>query len=300
MKTNRFRHLLLTYFTFTRAEKHAALFLTALLILLQTSLWVRSYIVTPVSPSIAAPPEIQDHRFRKDNKLEDYAQIEKPVSVPTAFFPFDPDTAGLTTLIKLGLSEKQAASFVRFREKTGGFDSVDQLSKVRVLRPELLEQWKPWLQFHPKKCTETSSEHFRSAVLQQKKLIDINHADTTLLTELPFIGGGRARAIVNYRNRLGGYVKKEQLLDLKIIPDSVFRIIEPKISCDGLVFRPLDINHTPADSLRHPYLPKPLARIIVNYREQHGPYSSLRDLEKLPLLEAEILTKLAPYLKVNP
>ena len=43
-------------------------------------------------------------------------------------------------------------------------------------------------------------------------IIDINTADTTLLKQLPGIGGAFAKWIVNYREKLGGYCETEQLL----------------------------------------------------------------------------------------
>jgi competence ComEA-like helix-hairpin-helix protein len=144
-----------------------------------------------------------------------------------------------------------------------------------------------------------TSHGFESGRKERPKL-NINTADTTLLMDLPFIGSGRARAIVNYRNRLGGFFRVEQLKEVRAIPDSVYAIIEARIYCDGKVFRQLAINSLPADSLRHPYLSKQSARLIVNFREQHGPLRSIADLEKLPLLDAEILTKIAPYIYFNP
>ncbi|MFN8154497.1 MAG: helix-hairpin-helix domain-containing protein [Bacteroidia bacterium] len=302
MKTNRIRHFILSCFTYTRAEKHAALFLTGLLLLLQSALWIRYWLSPPVLTT-SLPPPFESPGQQKVAQVHS-SQKSQSVKEVEAFFPFDPDTAGEATLVLMGLSPKQAASMIRFREKAGGFHSQDDLAAVRVLRPELLEKWKPWLRFsetpHPK--TTVDAPAFKQSVEKARKimLVEINRADTSQLMDLPFIGAGRARAIVNYRNKLGGYVRKEQLLEIKIIPDSVYEIIAPRVSCDGLVFRQLDINHAPVDSLRHPYLPKPMARIIVSYREQHGAYKSQTDLEKLPLGEAEILTKLAPYLKFNP
>ena len=295
MKTNRVRHFFLTYFTYTRAEKHAALFLTGILLVLQTTLWFRYYQQGATTRQTVIVPR----EFQKEKKNTTFSEEQKPARPERQFFLFDPDTAGILTLQQLGLTERQAESMIRFREKINGFHSAMEVSKVKVLREDLFKQWEPWMRFS-KKPEKASAEVINHRGVPQSKSIEINTADTSRLMELPFIGSGRARAIVNYRNRLGGFVRKEQLLEINIIPDSVYKIICNKVTCDGLVFRRMDINHAPADSLKHPYLTRSLARIIVNYREQHGPFTSVNDLEKLPLLEAEILTKLAPYLKINP
>lgn len=295
MKTNRMRHVLLTWFTFTRAEKHAAVLLTGVLLILQGILFFRNHHATAREIDVAEPAA----------GYTTVSALKKPerTARDRAWVCFDPDTATVSTLVQMGMSEKQAASMLRFREKSGGFHSVAELRKVKVLRPDLLEQWLPYLRFSKKEGNGLPQAHLTKKPNHHPprwEKVNINTADTLLLQTLPLIGSGRARAIAAYRDRLGGYIACEQLLELKAIPDSVYQVIAPRIYSDGQVFRLLALNRMPADSLRHPYLPKPLGRIIVQYREQHGPFRTAHDLEKLPLVNAEILTKIAPYLNFNP
>ncbi|MBK9317838.1 MAG: helix-hairpin-helix domain-containing protein [Bacteroidetes bacterium] len=170
-----------------------------------------------------------------------------------------------------------------------------------MLQPELFAQWEPFIEI---KNAEAPPAKQKSGLFQKKKqelpILDLNRADTIALQDLPLIGSGRARAIVNYRERLGGYISLEQMLEVKAIPDSVYEAILPYLKVVSGPYRKLDINHLPADSLRHPYLNKQLARMIVSYREQHGVFKTYQDLNKLPLVNAEILSKLAPYLTFNP
>jgi DNA uptake protein ComE-like DNA-binding protein len=49
----------------------------------------------------------------------------------------------------------------------------------------------------------------------------------------------------------------------------------------------------------HPYIRKGLARLIVAYRQQHGPYKSIEDLKQLPILKPGELDKLRPYLRFD-
>ena len=46
-----------------------------------------------------------------------------------------------------------------------------------------------------------------------------------------------------------------------------------------------------------PYMGKPRARLIVAYRQQHGPFRSLEDLKKVPVLKPEDVEKMWPYLR---
>ena len=312
MKTNKWRHAVLTWFTYTKTEKRAAMILVGLLLVLQITSWCLHYLPSEVTCALPDPTVVMPEKKFVGYKNNHDGFSKKSASdnstrSPLSLVPFDPDTASESSLVLLGMTPKQAASMVKFRSMTGGFANIDEMRKVRVLSPYLLAKWEPYLRFGKEVADRNgyrernvkTSHGFESGKKERPRL-NINTADTTLLMDLPFIGSGRARAIVNYRNRLGGFFRVEQLKEVRAIPDSVYSIIEPRVYCDGKVFRQLAINSLPADSLRHPYLSKQLARLIVNFREQHGPVRSLADLENLPLLDAEILTKIAPYIHFNP
>ncbi|MBK9400762.1 MAG: helix-hairpin-helix domain-containing protein [Bacteroidetes bacterium] len=302
MKTSRFRHVWMSYFTYTRSEKNAAMVLTGLLLVMQTYLWFRHYKDTPGEYQLTAEEarqfqQLEGQKNSKSFKREEAASVKsKPVL--TVFDPNETDSAGF---VALGMSPKQAASLLRYRDRIGGFKDKAAVQKVKVLKPELYAQWEPFIEI---KKVEAPPAKQKSGLFQKKKqelpILDLNRADTIALQDLPLIGSGRARAIANYRERLGGYISVEQLQEVKAIPDSVYEVILPYLKVVGGPYRKLDINHLPADSLRHPYLNKQLARMIVSYREQHGVFKTYQDLNKLPLVNAEILSKLAPYLTFNP
>ncbi|WP_045688853.1 ComEA family DNA-binding protein [Hymenobacter sp. AT01-02] len=47
----------------------------------------------------------------------------------------------------------------------------------------------------------------------------------------------------------------------------------------------------------HPYIGKRLARVIVAFRQQHGPFKQAADLRQIRILDATTLEKLQPYLR---
>jgi len=59
--------------------------------------------------------------------------------------------------------------------------------------------------------------------------IDLNRATQAELETLPGIGPSKAKAIVDYRDKLGGFRKIEQLTDVKGIGPKVFERVSPKI-----------------------------------------------------------------------
>ncbi|MBK9638474.1 MAG: helix-hairpin-helix domain-containing protein [Bacteroidetes bacterium] len=305
MKTNRFRHFLYSYFTYTRGEKNAALVLCSILIVLQASLWYQHYYLAPeiLVPSVEvnlAADKIHLKEKEKNTYSNNYKKREE-----IKLTVFDPNTADSSQLVALGMSPKQSSSLIRFRERIGGFKSKEDVKNVRVLHASLFEKWDPFIELSPAKGIK-STEKFNSGFKSNSEasrpkwiVLDLNEVDTTELQDLPFIGSGRSKAIVSYRERLGGFYTTEQLKEIRSIPDSVYKIIFPKVKVEGGPYKKLNINSLPADSLKHPYINKQLARLIVAYREQHGVFKSLADLKKIPLVDEEILRKLAPYLLLN-
>ena len=114
-------------------------------------------------------------------------------------------------------------------------------------------------------------------------IIDINTADTTLLKQLPGIGGAFAKWIVNYREKLGGYCETEQLLEVYRMDTARYDAIKDFVKIDSS-FTPnkLKIN-TDAFKilLKHPYLEYEDVKKIVNYREQKGMITSWEQLSKV-------------------
>lgn len=63
--------------------------------------------------------------------------------------------------------------------------------------------------------------------------VDLNTATVKELETLPFIGEGRARAIVRYRESKGGFGSVEELKAIPDIGDSTFQAIQPYLTLSG-------------------------------------------------------------------
>src|ERR1700761_3586171 len=128
-------------------------------------------------------------------------------------------------------------------------------------------------------------------------IIDLNTADTAQLTQLHGIGASFAKRIVSYRDRLGGFVNKEQLKEVFGIDSEKYAGLQAQVKVDAGHIRRIDINKTTFDSLkRFPYLTYRQMNAIVQFREQHGEYASLDDMRNIAILNEGILRKIGPYL----
>ncbi len=62
----------------------------------------------------------------------------------------------------------------------------------------------------------------------------------------------------------------------------------------------ININTATEQELLSPKrIPRSVAKAIVIYREQHGPYQQVDDLKKIVFLTEEMYSRIAPYLKVE-
>ncbi len=135
-----------------------------------------------------------------------------------------------------------------------------------------------------------------SSVFQMKikkgEYVVLNTADTTILKSVPGIGPYYARKIVQYGQRLGGYVSVDQLDEIEDFP------LDAK---DYLVIRDaapvkLNVNQLSLYELRrHPYINFYQAKAITDYRRLHGPIKSLNDLSLSKVFPPEDIARLLPY-----
>ncbi len=106
---------------------------------------------------------------------------------------------------------------------------------------------------------------------RSSEFLKINSADTTELKSLPGIGSFFAKNIVDYRNKLGGFINKQQLLEVYGLDSSRFEIISPYIILDSIEIQKVKVNHDDFKTiLRHPYIEYEDVKKIVNYRETKG------------------------------
>lgn len=115
---------------------------------------------------------------------------------------------------------------------------------------------------------------YKENIVKKKEIaaINLNKADTSGLLQIPEIGPFFAKNIINYRERLGGFIDKEQLLEVYGLDSSRLAIITPHINIyDNLELRKINVNNDDFKTiLRHPYIEYEDVKKIVNYRESKG------------------------------
>ena len=131
---------------------------------------------------------------------------------------------------------------------------------------------------------------------QKYYVIDMNRADSSEWEHLPGIGGKTARRILRYRERLGGFISKFQLLEIKYFDSSLLLSDKIDFAIDTNVIRRININECDIIELyKHPYLGKELAKRLWEFRKAHYPLNSNK-IQMMRSMPIETCVKLKPYL----
>jgi competence protein ComEA len=219
-------------------------------------------------------------------------------------FYFDPNTLGADGWRKLGVRDKTIASMQKYITKGGRFREPDDLRKVWGLRDDEKDRLVPYVRIEggqEKTHTNYSSNYqpYEKKVYEKKTIaiVDINAGDSAAYDGLPSIGAGFSRRIIKFRDKLGGFYKVEQVGETFGLPDSVFQKIKPYLKINGDNIHKININTATEEELKlHPYIRWQLAKVITEYRKQHGNYKALEELKKIMLINEETYSKISPYL----
>jgi len=220
---------------------------------------------------------------------------------------FDPNQLDISGWMKLGFSEKQSLALINYRESLGGFKKESDLSESFVVSDSKFKELLPFIRIKDRLNNDSKEELLNSDELREKEFpvevslyIELNSSDSTSLLQLKGIGPFYAGKIIEYRNRLGGYLFKEQLLELWKFDSSKLNSIMDQIWVDTNKVRYLRINSDSLNFLKkHPYLDWNHANAIVSYREQHGSFNDKEELKKLVIFNDSLIHRLYPYLKLE-
>jgi len=320
------------YFNFSRAQTRGFV----LLLLLMLGVIVVPMLLRPADPEylpaadqqqlngwakdlsarLAITDSMERQRYANRRNFGGERASRYPQVAQVKLSPFDPNALSATDWEARGVPHFVAGRIVNYGQKAGGFKAKAQVQRIYGLPDSVYQRLAPFMQLPdalpgrpdyaarnsafgaPFAANPAGRPARKPAHLQP---FDLNKADTTQLQQIKGIGRGRAKWIVIRRNELGGYVDEAQLADVFVLrdaPDLVDSLRKYTFVTPGFTPQAVNINSGTFDELwPHPYVGKPLARLIVAFRKQHGPYKTPEDLRQIKILKEESFSKLRPYVR---
>ena len=221
---------------------------------------------------------------KSQNKASNSSKKEgKTRFSPRPFEKFAIDTVGVEYLRLIGFSTRQAEALIEYRNRGKGVFSMNELRDCYAVSEEMAD----------------SLSHF--VILSERDpyegLIEINSADSATLRKVRGIGEKTVVAVMEYRKLLGGFVRKEQILELKCVTKENFERISEQIYCDSCKISKIDINFAPAsDFEHHPSMSRKAAKLILETRESKGGWNSIEEMQSDDIFTEEQAQAIAPYL----
>ena len=241
-----------------------------------------------------------------------YEELQSPtIQAPLPFF--DPNTATKSELLEQGISSYGANNLLKYRSKGGRIYNTKGLSKIYGIDSSVIEMIGERIKIEEEESgteipissftnidTSHSNHEITNKILPKKKKsesiqeLNINTATQEQLIAIRGIGPVISKGIVEYRNKLGGYHKLDQLLEVYGITDENYNALTKRLFVEGEIEKFYPAGTSFKNLVRHPYIDYETTKLlksfsIMNYSEE---------LQKL-IDEGKIDERLLPYIYIS-
>lgn len=207
---------------------------------------------------------------------------------------FDPNTLDAGGFVALGFSPRQADVIIRYRRSIGGFRTKDDFAKCYVVSDKMMERLGAHI-----RIAEPEAEVV--PVPTDTARIEINGADSATLRRISGVGDVLVVRIMEYRERLGGFVSVGQLAEIRGMTLENLDRIGEQIRVDSCEIQKIDVNFAPHKTLagqmgNHPYVTGEMLRKLLKNRQLKGGWRNIGEMVEQDILTSEEAEKLSPYL----
>ena len=228
-----------------------------------------------------------EYRFRP--RRDSAQRLRKPFvrrqRVVVPLVPFRIDTMTAKFLRAIGFTKRQAEAIADYNTLIGGFRDEEELCDYPIIGDSA-----------GRRLAEYALFPERRRPLHDP--VELNTADSAALRSVSGIGAKTVGAILDYRRRLGGFCRAEQLAEVRGVTESNYERILKQISIDSCRISKIDINFaTPKALAEHPYIAPRTLRKILKRRQLKGGWSTLEEMIEDGILTREEADRLHPYLR---
>ncbi len=295
---NQFR----SYFEHNRAERNGSIAILILILIVLIGSRIFSAVYKHPQPDVSEFQALVDSVREIQNQPAESAQ-------QPSLFPFNPNELNDSGYAALGFTPREIQVLRNYQEAGGIFKIKTDFGKLFFVDEKRYAELEPFIEL-PEKIEQKKRRTNQNNQVQWSdtarydqftsgpRQVDINYTDTNELKNVRGIGSFYARRIIEYGEELGGYYTIGQLMELwKMTPEKL-DVMAPYLTADPNAIEKMNANTATAQELAgHPYISFKLASAIVNFRESNGTFENHAMLCESGLLNDDLCSKLAPYLR---
>lgn len=303
---------------YSRSDRKSLLFLVIVILMCTLAFWLVERSGWTGSSSVFADSIVKDSTIKRNgrgmtngyggaNGYGDNGGYYAVEGVRQELFPFDPNTADSTQLLRLGLQPWQVRNIYKYRAHGGIYRQPSDFARVYGLTKGQYQRLQPYIRIsddykpasdyygHSRQTNDSvSSVRYNSGKLRVGETISLALLDTTAFMSVPGIGSYYSHQIVRYGQRLGGYISVDQLDEIDNFPAEAKQFF---VADAGSVVR-LNINKLKVNQLsKHPYIGFFRAKSIADYRRVHGNITDLSQLSLIRGFSQEERARMEPYIE---
>ena len=285
-------------FVFNRSQQIGIFLLVAIIVVLQLV-----YHFVDLSEN-NVPTGLDERDLTQFQKKIDSVKLAASAVKTVKIFPFNPNLITDYKGYTLGMSPGEIDRLHDYRAQDKWVNSSEEFQQVTKISDSLLQKISPYFKFPDWVTSKNSPARLKVSNSVKKAFedkIDLNIATAEDLMMLKGIGEVLSGRIVNYRNKIGGFVDDLQLKDIYGLNHELRQEIQSYYTVKSPPeIKILSINQASVIELSGiPYINYELAREIVNYRLLHEKISSFEELAKIKEFPSEKIERIALYLSVE-
>ena len=270
---------------FTKKQRLSVLVLLGIIIVLQAMIYATRYLQPANRAELIIDPDLQ-------KEIDSLKQKALKKYEPRLF---NPNYINYERGFRLGMSPEEVDRLLEFRTQDKYVNSAAEFQKITGISDSLLHSMSPYFKFPEWTQLSNRVESREKPVL---KKVDLNKATYNDLVALKGIGDYFANAVLNEREKLGGFVSVEQLQYIKgLRPEAVTLLKQSTFIKNKPAIVKVNINTASREELiQIPYITSYIAREIVVLRSKEDRPLRKEDLEKISSLPLDKLKIIELYL----
>lgn len=205
----------------------------------------------------------------------------------------DANTVDTSVLLRMGVPPRLARQWVKFRDRGGSFVRKEDVGKLYNMPDSTLKRILPFLKTPNLKERRKSFDRPKRVPV----MVNVNTASSEELQQVRGIGPFYADKIIDFRQKLGGFLTLDQVAETPGLREGAFEELREKLTISQEDPVRIRINFISDWKLaQHPYISKKQAEVVVLNRRNRGNFKTREDLLETIVLDTATVDRLLPYI----